>query len=77
LLALITISHRPTLNKYHKSLLTLGTGSEGHEWEFNQIGGVEERLSLEREIADLELKLQQIEGHKKRLAEVESDLNNK
>ena len=34
--ALITISHRPSLFKYHQHLLRL-TGSDG-EWETSQIG---------------------------------------
>ena len=53
--ALVTISHRPSLFKYHEVLLRL-TGENG-TWETDFIGTETEQLSLEHEIADLEVSL--------------------
>lgn len=52
--ALITISHRPSLLKYHSTLLRL-TGENGG-WELSKIGTEEESLSFEQEICDLEVR---------------------
>lgn len=53
-LALITISHRPTLLQFHNAVLRLGLGSEGYGWEFEKGDTGKAKLSLEREIKSLE-----------------------
>ncbi|KAG0046415.1 hypothetical protein BGZ83_008428 [Gryganskiella cystojenkinii] len=71
-ITLITISHRPALFKYHLHLLKL-TGDHGH-WEFSTIGTAEERQSLEKEMASLQAKLDEVEDLKRRHAEIQKEL---
>ncbi|KAI1321592.1 hypothetical protein EDD11_003072 [Mortierella claussenii] len=71
-ITLITISHRPALFKYHLHLLKL-TGDHGH-WEFSTIGTAEERQSLEKEMASLQAKLDEVEELKRRHAEIQKEL---
>ncbi|KAF9166382.1 hypothetical protein DFQ26_008066 [Actinomortierella ambigua] len=71
-ITLITISHRPALFKYHLHLLKF-TGDHGH-WEFSTIGTAEERLSLEKEMAALQARLDEVEALKKRHAEITKEL---
>ncbi|KAF9569974.1 hypothetical protein EC968_002375 [Mortierella alpina] len=71
-ITLITISHRPALFKYHLHLLKL-TGDHGH-WEFSTIGTAEERQSLEKEMATLQAKLNEVEDLKRRHAEIQKEL---
>ncbi|KAF9404916.1 hypothetical protein BGZ94_003878, partial [Podila epigama] len=71
-ITLITISHRPALFKYHLHLLKL-TGDHGH-WEFSTIGTAEERQSVEKEMASLQAKLDEVEALKRRHAEIQKEL---
>lgn len=71
-ITLITISHRPSLFKYHQHLLRL-TGAEG-AWESSQIGTAAEHLSFQREIDSLEEKLRDVASWKERLAAIDSEL---
>ncbi|KAH7096133.1 ABC transporter transmembrane region 2-domain-containing protein [Auriculariales sp. MPI-PUGE-AT-0066] len=69
-ISLITISHRPSLAKYHTRLLTIhgdGTGS----WELTLVGTAEERLGLDREIQSLEAKLADVDAWEARVQELE------
>ena len=70
--ALITISHRPSLFKYHTHLLLLN-GDEG-SWKFETIGTKEERMSLDNEVAALEAKLKDVESDKARIEEINKEL---
>lgn len=70
--ALITISHRPSLFKYHQHLLRL-TGHDG-AWESSQIGTAAEHLSFQREIDTLEEKLRDVDSWKERLAAIDKEL---
>lgn len=70
--ALITISHRPSLFKYHTHLLLL-SGDEG-SWKFETIGTKEERMSLDNEVAALEAKLKDVESNKARIEEINKEL---
>lgn len=71
-LALITISHRPSLIKYHQRLLRF-TGEHGG-WEVSTIGTAEERTSFDKEAASLREKLRDVEGWRARLREIENQL---
>ena len=70
--ALVTISHRPSLFKYHTHLLLLN-GDEG-SWKFETIGTKEERMSLDNEVAALEAKLKDVESNKARIEEINKEL---
>ncbi|KAH7345579.1 putative peroxisomal half ABC transporter [Rhizoctonia solani] len=72
-ITLITISHRPTLNKYHKWLLTLSGDSTG-SWTYTRVGTEEERMELDREIERLEAQLSEVTQWERRLKEVANDL---
>lgn len=71
--ALLTISHRPALFKYHQFLLRL-TGDHG-QWEMEQIGTQQQQQSLEKEMQSLEAKLQSVESLKTRLGEIDAELS--
>ncbi|EPQ31499.1 uncharacterized protein PFL1_00834 [Pseudozyma flocculosa PF-1] len=71
-ITLVTISHRPSLFKYHDVLLRL-TGENG-AWETDYIGAETEQLSLENEIADLEKKMADVDGWKDRIGEIQKEL---
>ncbi|CAG8795878.1 5952_t:CDS:2, partial [Dentiscutata erythropus] len=70
-ITLITISHRPSLFKYHSHLLRLG--DEG-TYEFSAIGTEQERMSLDKEVAALEAKLKDVDSWKARIAEINMEL---
>ncbi|KAI7872482.1 ABC transporter transmembrane region 2-domain-containing protein [Spinellus fusiger] len=72
-ITLLTISHRPSLLKYHKRFLTL-TGNEG-EWKMETIGTQEQKQSIGKEMQTLEAKLEQVETLKARLLAIESELS--
>ena len=72
-ITLITISHRPSLFKYHEVLLRL-TGENG-AWETDFIGAETEQLSMEHEIEDLEKKMAEVEGWKSRIGEIQKELS--
>ncbi|CAG8683699.1 3260_t:CDS:10 [Funneliformis caledonium] len=71
-ITLVTISHRPSLFKYHTHLLLL-SGDEG-SWKFETIGTKEERMSLDNEVAALESKLKDVESDKARIEEINKEL---
>ncbi|KAJ1023141.1 hypothetical protein NDA16_003294 [Ustilago loliicola] len=71
-ITLITISHRPSLFKYHEVLLRL-TGENG-AWETDFIGAETEQLSMEHEIEDLEKKMAEVDGWKTRIGEIQKEL---
>jgi len=73
--ALITISTRASLKRYHTYTLTLGMGERGDEWEFQRIGTQSEKSSVEKELAELRERLAKVEGWKQRREEIESELN--
>jgi ATP-binding cassette subfamily D (ALD) long-chain fatty acid import protein len=72
--ALITISTRASLKKYHKYNLVLGLGEDGTEWEFQGIGTETEKMHARRELEVLRDKLEQVESWKARHAEIEREL---
>lgn len=72
-LALITISHRPALFKYHRHLLRLN-GEKG-AWETETIGTKEQQVSLEKEIQALQSQLKEVETMRTRLQAIDTELS--
>lgn len=73
-ITLLTISHRPALFKYHRFLLRL-TGNNG-EWEWENIGTRSEQIqTVEKELSSLKDKLQQVDGLRSRLADIDKELS--
>ncbi|KAI8609711.1 ABC transporter transmembrane region 2-domain-containing protein [Chytriomyces sp. MP71] len=78
-MTVVTISHRPTLFKYHSFLLRLGEGPHGDEWIFEKIAGEgadHEKLlkSVDNEIKKMERQLAGADGMRKRLEEINKEL---
>ena len=73
--ALITISTRASLKRYHTYTLTLGSGETGEEWEFQRIGTESEKSSVEKELHELRERLAKVEEWKKRRQEIDDELN--
>ncbi|KAI9328400.1 ABC transporter transmembrane region 2-domain-containing protein [Obelidium mucronatum] len=78
-MTVISISHRPTLFKYHSYLLRLGEGPQGDEWFFEKISGEgadHSKLiqSVENEIRKLEGQLAGTDLLRKRLNEINAEL---
>lgn len=74
-LALITISTRASLKRYHTYTLTLNIGDSGSgEWEFQRIGTASEKSSVEKELAELRERLAKVEQWKQRKQEIEEEL---
>jgi len=72
--ALITISTRASLKRYHTFTLTLGLGDNGDLWEFQRIGTESEKGSVEKELQELRARLSEIDNWKKRRAEIDDEL---
>ena len=73
-ITLITISHRPSLFKYHDILLRL-LGEDG-KWELERLNSEEgEAKGFVDEIKDLEAKLKDVDSWKKRVTEIQGELN--
>jgi ATP-binding cassette subfamily D (ALD) long-chain fatty acid import protein len=72
--ALITISTRASLKKYHTFNLQLGAGDDADSWEFERIGTEREKMQVEKEVQDLRERLSQVEELKKRREEIEKEL---
>ncbi|KAI8914968.1 ABC transporter transmembrane region 2-domain-containing protein [Powellomyces hirtus] len=86
-ITLITISHRPSLFKYHKRLLRVGEGESGLDWEWETIGAIGGGASgtnlsrgslltpsFEIEIRRLEKSVADVQHLKKRLEVVNREL---
>lgn len=76
-ITLITISHRPSLLRYHTAQLKLGLGEHGDEWTLERTNTEEARLSVEKEIETLEEKLSQVDEWKARREEIADILSGK
>ena len=74
-ITLITISHRPSLFKYHPYLLRIGEGSNGKDWEFKQIGTFESLAqSIELEAVKLSKQIAELDGLQARLKVINKEL---
>jgi ATP-binding cassette subfamily D (ALD) long-chain fatty acid import protein len=60
--------------KYHQYQLRLGTGEDGYGWEHQQLSSVQGRMTIEKEIAELEQLLEQVHGWRSRRQEIEAAL---
>lgn len=74
-ITLITISTRASLKKYHTYNLVLGLGEESYDWEFNKIGTESEKAGVQKEVHELEEKLDQVPQWQQRLKQIEDELN--
>lgn len=74
MIALITISTRASLKRYHSYTLTLGLGEEANEYEFLRIGTVSEKESVEKELQELRERMKMVKGWEERRAEIEEEL---
>lgn len=74
-ITLITISHRPSLLKYHSMQLKVGLGDDNLQWTLERTNTEEARLSVEREIEELENKLAQVDKWKARREEIVAQLS--
>lgn len=73
---LITISHRPTLFKYHPCILKVGEGSEMNKWTYSKIASDTARAqTVQEEATKLEKKIKELDGLVARLAEINIELN--
>ncbi|GAB7366385.1 hypothetical protein MBLNU230_g8183t1 [Neophaeotheca triangularis] len=73
-ITLITTSTRFSLRKYHEFTLTLGLGARADEYEFLRIGSADEKLGVERELAELKERLSRVGEWKARRDEIEGEL---
>lgn len=73
--ALITISTRASLKRYHAFTLTLGLGDRGDQWDVQRIGTESEKGSVEKELAELKERLGEVEAWKARRREIDDELN--
>ena len=73
--ALITISTRASLKRYHSFTLTLGLGDSGEEWEFQRIGTQAEKSSVEKELKELRERLANVDQWTKRRQAIDDELN--
>jgi hypothetical protein len=72
--ALITISTRASLKRYHSYTLTLGLGEDANEYEFLRVGTASEKDSVEKELVELRERLAQVDAWKQRRREIEEEL---
>ena len=70
--ALITISHRPSLFKYHSHLLSL-TGDEG-KWKLEKLGSEQMHASFQAEAETLEAALAEEESMRARLSAISKEM---
>ena len=73
-ITLLTISTRVSLKKYHTFNLRLGEDDDGFGWNFERIGTEEEKMGVEREVAELRKRLEQVGEWERRKAEIEAEL---
>ncbi|ANB13843.1 ATP-binding cassette long-chain fatty acid transporter PXA1 [Sugiyamaella lignohabitans] len=76
-ITLVTISHRPSLLKYHTAQLRVGLGANGDEWSLERSGTAEARLTVDKEIEDLKAKLSQVDAWKARRQQIVDELSGK
>lgn len=75
-ITLVTISHRPSLFKYHPYLLRIGEGRNSTEWSFKQISSVKSLVeSVGEEAKKIEKQLDELDGLVKRLQVINNELS--
>lgn len=73
--ALITISTRASLKRYHDYQLTLGLGEDASGYELIRIGTKDEKAGVHKELEELRATLKQAEALRQRRSEIEDELN--
>ncbi|MBW0521709.1 hypothetical protein O181_061424 [Austropuccinia psidii MF-1] len=74
-ITLVTISHKPSLLKYHDFLLAL-TSTNQNGWELSRIGSEAEKLgTVDKELDEIKEKLSEVDNWKNRLKEIGVELN--
>ena len=73
--ALITISTRASLKRYHDYTLTLGLGDDASRYEFLRIGTKSEKESVAQELKELREQLSRADELKQRRDEIVEELN--
>lgn len=73
--ALITISTRASLKRYHDYTLTLGLGDDASGYEILRIGTKSEKESVEQELKELREQLSQAKDWEQRRDEIVDELN--
>ncbi|KAJ3079292.1 hypothetical protein HK102_003876 [Quaeritorhiza haematococci] len=74
-ITIITISHRPSLFKYHQYLLRIGEGPQGDAWALERIGtGASLMESVEGEIRKIKERLSGVGKLRERLDEINREL---
>jgi ATP-binding cassette, subfamily D (ALD), peroxisomal long-chain fatty acid import protein len=73
--ALVTISTRASLKRYHNYTLTLGLGEDASGYEMLRIGTQSEKDSVEKELLELRERLANVDGLKRRRDEIDAELN--
>ena len=73
--ALITISTRASLKRYHDFQLTLGLGEDASGYELIRIGTKDEKAGVHRELEELRATLEQAAVLRERRSEIEDELN--
>lgn len=75
LVALITISTRASLKRYHDFQLTLGLGEDASGYELIRIGTQSEKMGVLKEIEELRETLAHAAALQQRRHEIEDELN--
>ena len=52
----------------------MGTGEDGYGWELQQLSSAQGRMTIEKEIAELEELMDEVDGWKSRREEIEAAL---
>ncbi|KAL9116134.1 MAG: hypothetical protein Q9227_000503 [Pyrenula ochraceoflavens] len=73
-ITLVTISTRASLKKYHTFHLTLGLGMEGADWDLQRIGTEEEKMGVEKELAELKERVSKVHELERRRTEIDEEL---
>nr|KAJ3418089.1 hypothetical protein HK105_000358 [Polyrhizophydium stewartii] len=75
-MTLITISHRPSLFKYHPYLLRIGEGASQNKWVVEQIGTAKSLVdSVESEVRKLQGQLDNMDALRQRLSAINRELS--
>lgn len=73
---IITISHRPSLFKFHPCLLKVGEGPDNTGYNYSKMANVQSRVqSVQQEAIKLDRQIHELDGLAARLAEINAELS--